>query len=145
MPARLKVRAVIWVGERVVVHRAQRRGHSHITLPGGRVNDRESVTAALRREVREELGLEIEIGDLLFAAEVLSGARRQDVELVFEAQLSGPVDERQLDLVDPQEASVRVLPPLLSEIAEERRDGVPKRWLGNIYTGARPPEAHRLG
>ena len=36
MPARVKVRAVIWIDERVVVHRAYRRGEPHATLPGGR-------------------------------------------------------------------------------------------------------------
>jgi hypothetical protein len=46
MPARVKVRAVIWVDERVVVHRVQRRGALHVTLPGGRLDERESVTDA---------------------------------------------------------------------------------------------------
>ncbi len=50
----MKVRAVIWVEERVVVHREHRRGELHVTLPGGRVNERESVTEALRREVCED-------------------------------------------------------------------------------------------
>ena len=56
MPARVKVRAVIWIDDQIAVHRTERRGHQHVTLPGGRVNERESVTAALHREVREELG-----------------------------------------------------------------------------------------
>lgn len=75
MPARVKVRAVIWVDERVVVHRELRRGVPQVTLPGGRVVERESVMDALRREVLEEVGLEIEVGDLLFAAEVMRGGR----------------------------------------------------------------------
>ena len=101
MPARVKVRAVIWIDDQIAVHRTERRGHQHVTLPGGRVNERESVTAALHREVREELGVEILIGDLVFAAEVHSGARRQDVELVFDASLRDLGDGQGLELVGP--------------------------------------------
>jgi hypothetical protein len=36
MPARVKVRAVIWVDGRVVVNREVRLGVPHVTLPGGR-------------------------------------------------------------------------------------------------------------
>ncbi len=141
MPARVKVRAVIWVDERVVVHRAHRRGELHVTLPGGRVNDRESIADALRREVREEVGLDVEIGDLLFAAEVLSGARLQDLELVFEARSLAPSDEQQLDLVDPADpAALEILPPVLAELARRRGspDAAVSRWLGNIYSAHRP-------
>lgn len=44
---------------------------SHIsntyTLPGGRIEIGESTSVALQRESREELGLEIEVGNLLYA------------------------------------------------------------------------------
>ena len=135
MPARVKVRAVIWVGERVVVNRVHRRGGVHVTLPGGRVNERASMIDALRREVLEEVGLEIEIGHLLFAAEVVSGARIQDVELVFEAAVNGSIDASTLDLVDPSDPGVKVLPPVLDELVRMRREaaGTGPRWLGNIY------------
>ncbi|MGO9752374.1 MAG: NUDIX domain-containing protein [Solirubrobacteraceae bacterium] len=137
MPVSVKVRAVIWVDERVVVHRAHRRGELHVTLPGGRVNERESVTDALRREVREEVGLDVEVGDLLLAAEVVSGARLQDVELVFEARSLDPIDGQRLDLVDPADpAALEVLPPVLAELARRRGSPAGARWLGNIYAPA---------
>lgn len=136
MSARVRVRAVIWVGDQVVVHKVLRNERAHVTLPGGRVNERESVTDALRREVQEEIGLAIEVGDLMFAAEVITGASRQDVELVFEARPRDAIEARRCDLVDPtDEAASHVLPPVLGEIARRRKapDAAAPRWLGNLY------------
>jgi ADP-ribose pyrophosphatase YjhB (NUDIX family) len=132
----VKVRAVIWVNGRLVVHRERRQGVPYVTLPGGRVNERESVTDALRREVLEEVGLEIEIGDLLLAAEVISGASQQNVELLFEAWPRGVVDEQHLDLLDPAGPRAEdLLPPVVAALARLRdpaaMDG-PRR-LGNVY------------
>lgn len=71
--------------------------------------------------------------DLMFAAAVLSGARRQDVELVFAAE---PVEliRSPLNLVDPSDPDTVVLPPILEQIAAWREGATKDRWLGNIYT-----------
>jgi hypothetical protein len=47
MPLRAHVHAAIWVQDKLVVYRRPQRGTVHVTLPGGRVKDRESVTCAL--------------------------------------------------------------------------------------------------
>jgi ADP-ribose pyrophosphatase YjhB (NUDIX family) len=63
------VGAVVWRDERVLLIRrgkAPRRGEW--SLPGGRQEWGETVEAALRREVREETGLEL--GPLVFVAVV---------------------------------------------------------------------------
>ena len=137
MPVRVKVRAVIWIDDQIVVHRTERHGQPHVTLPGGRVNERESVTNALHREVQEELGVEILVGDLLFAAEVHSGARHQDVELVFSACLRDLGDRERLEVVDPTAPGVEVLPPVLGYLSPKPGRRGDRRWLGNVYT-ARP-------
>jgi ADP-ribose pyrophosphatase YjhB (NUDIX family) len=56
----LLARAVIRRNDNVLVVRAE--GQSHTFLPGGHVEDSEGLEACLRRELREELGVESEIG-----------------------------------------------------------------------------------
>lgn len=53
-------RAVLRDAGRVLLVRAE--GQSHTFLPGGHVEDREGLTACLRRELREELGVEASVG-----------------------------------------------------------------------------------
>jgi len=52
----LLARAVIWRNNRVLLVRAE--GQNHTFLPGGHVEDGEGLEACLRRELREELGIE---------------------------------------------------------------------------------------
>jgi len=136
----IRVHAAIWVGDKLVVHRHTVRGRERITLPGGRLRDRESVTDALLREVREEVDLDIEVGDLLLAAEVLNSGSLQNTVLVFEGVLPIGTPTDQLDLVDPFSAEADdALPPLLGELGRLRLGlpGAPaSRWLGNLH-GAR--------
>lgn len=57
--------------ELLMVKRARDPGRGLWTIPGGRVESGESLAAAVAREVREETGLEIVVGDLLGVFEVL--------------------------------------------------------------------------
>lgn len=58
----------------------------------------------------------------------------QDLNLVFAAAASEPIDERTVCLVDPREPhDPPVLPPILDVIAAEAPGPAGARWLGNVW------------
>lgn len=139
MPMRVHVHAAIWIDDHVVVHRRTTRGREHITLPGGRVREREAVLTALEREVGEETGLDITVGALCLAGEV-HGAAANDLILVFQAQPRGDVDPDRLHLLAPgsdeadkvRPAVVDLLHSWRAETDWKERAGTVS-WIGNLY------------
>ena len=75
----LLARAVVRRDRRLLVVQAE--GQSHTFLPGGHVEDDEGMEACLRRELREELGVEAEVGAYRGAVE---HRWRRDGELQYE-------------------------------------------------------------
>lgn len=67
------VAGVIWndKGQVLLIRRANPPRAGHWSLPGGKVERGESLEEALRREIREETGLEIEILGLAGVAEIV--------------------------------------------------------------------------
>lgn len=62
---------VVRDGKLLMVQRANEPGAGLWSLPGGRVEHGEYLAAALRREVAEETGLEVEVHDLVGILEVV--------------------------------------------------------------------------
>lgn len=131
---RVEVRAVIFIDGRLVTTEETRQGEPHAALPGGGVERWESLHEALVREVREETGLVVEPGRLVYVAEVVSRYKLHDVNFVFLAEVKERVDSRHVGLVDPSTAE-GIRPPILVEIAHDAADGWPEspRWLGNLW------------
>lgn len=137
----VKARAVIFIDGRLIVADQRRRGQSELSLPGGRVNQYESVLEALKREVAEETGLEVDPGRLLYVSEIVQSVRSHDLELVFLAEATGIPSLhgfKAVDLAGGERPSIR--PPILEQIVRDMSHGWrdTPRWLGNIEHLLRP-------
>ncbi len=87
----MKVRpAALIIREGAVLTMRYRYGSGYVhVLPGGNPDPGESLPQALRRELSEELGISITVGDLVFAGEVLRFNNREDtLHCVFRAEIS---------------------------------------------------------
>lgn len=71
-------------GGKVLLARHRREGEEYLVFPGGKVKEGEPLAEALKREVKEETGLEVEVCDLLAVGEFLSPSKgRHTLDLLF--------------------------------------------------------------
>lgn len=70
-------------GEILLVKRGANPGKGKWSAPGGIVNIGEKIRDALRREILEECGIEIRIGQLLDIAEIVIGDRTSRIEFHY--------------------------------------------------------------
>ena len=107
---RIGVFALIFDGERILL--GLRRDIDWWNLPGGGMEPGETVDEALRREVHEETGLEVAVGQLVG---VYSKPQKQEVVLTFRCQITGgtlqpTVETRESRFFDPHSLPLNLLP-----------------------------------
>ena len=161
MEPRIRVSAILrWQG-RVLLCRQEKPGKEYWLLPGGGVDGGETLIEALRRELREELGVEADVqfeGPVAVVDSIAPKLRRSRdkhvVHIIFAADLS----HRSLEDVETQDAAVKgarlfsldelrgrrrapadqALPRAL---AAGRPGGVPRRALGALVRPLEPAAA----
>ncbi len=127
---RIAVRAVVvHQGQMLLVRLKKKNSNEPVDFwctPGGGLDDNESLHAGLRRELVEELGVEPQIGKLLFVQQYRVGDKEY-LEFFFEvtntsdylhidlaATTHGQQEICELGFRDP--SSLRVLPEFLQEV-----------------------------
>lgn len=86
----LIARAVILNDDHVLL--ARQKGMSNTFLPGGHIKIGESAVKALKREIDEELGLELDVEGYLGAVEACwedGGAEQFEINHIFKASIKG--------------------------------------------------------
>ena len=109
MEPRIRVSAILqWQG-RLLLCRQEKPGKEYWLLPGGGVDGGETIIEALRRELREELGVEADVqfeGPVAIVDSIAPrelGSRKHVVHIIFAGYLGG----RSLEAVTSRDAAVR--------------------------------------
>jgi len=98
---RVRPSALIIEKNHVLLLRYNYDGNDVFALPGGNPDAGETLPQTIERELREELGIEIEVTKMRMAGEVLLAPRKDDVlHCIFEAQIIGG-----LPRLDPAQTS----------------------------------------
>jgi len=122
-------------GDRVLIARRQERDHQggRWEFPGGKRHSGETVEACLRREMLEEIGLEVEVGSLWRALTHVYPDRRVSIYFYLCASRKGEpvaiecdevrwVHPSELTTLPFVEGDLVVLPDLARELAERIPD-----------------------
>jgi ADP-ribose pyrophosphatase YjhB (NUDIX family) len=149
MEPRLRVSAILrWRG-RVLLCRQEKPGKEYWLLPGGGVASGESLIEALRRELREELGVEADVqfeGPVALvdsiAPKTMVPVRKHVVHVIFAADLS----HRSLEDVETRDAAVKgarlfsrgelgeiVIHPPITRFLTHWQPGDPSVYLGVLW------------
>lgn len=149
-PIEVIARGVLIDQGRVLV--CQNKKHGHCFLPGGHVDFNEAAAVALAREVREELGVELEVGRFLGMCEAAfdqpsrkgEGVKRHhELNLVFLLCPPHPATFRAIDLAS-QEDHIQFVWIALSDLAHGSTRLLPT-GIESLIALAEPADSNTLG
>jgi 8-oxo-dGTP diphosphatase len=84
----LRPAACFFKENKILLLKYEYAGIAVYNLPGGNHEEGESISNALAREMNEEIGVQITVGELLFTAEIAQKSREIDtLHMVFECQI----------------------------------------------------------
>jgi 8-oxo-dGTP diphosphatase len=142
---RIRVAGLLRWRDMILLCRHEKAGRHYWLLPGGGVESGESLTAALHRELREELGIEDEPhfeGPVALVDSISPQGMKHVVNIIFAADLG----ERTLERVTSADAAVRghrlfstdeldevVLHPPIQRFLSRWEPGDPVAYLGALW------------
>lgn len=147
---RIRVAVILRREEEILLVQHHKGGATYWLLPGGGVEYGERLEACARRELIEETGLEIAVGDLVYVSESIPpDGHRHVVNLYFEGKVLGgrlAVGDERI-LVGAQYVPIDRLgdldlrPPIQQELLDYLRHPARTRrlCLGNRWNDAKPP------
>jgi len=95
---------VLLENNHVLVMKYQYGDHFIYNLPGGNPDPGELLTETIARECMEELGIDVEVGQMLLMGQVSGTENRDDVlHILFEGELIGGIPELQVGETNAQE------------------------------------------
>jgi len=142
---RIRAAAIILRGSKILLARHEKEGRSYWVLPGGGVDFGETVGEALVREVREEAGFQVRLGELVMLNDSIPPDRHRHIlNLYFLAEITGGelrVGQDDKRLRDVRFVEIDSLPELIlypdirERLYEGIRNGFPRTgiYLGNRW------------
>ena len=144
---RVRVSALLRWRDGILLCRHDKRGRHVWLLPGGGVHSGETLVDALRREIREEVGIEapplegpIAIVDSIAPARTLT--TKHVVHIIFAGRVEGSLEEvsstddavRGHRLFALEELDGAVLHPPIQRFLQRWQSGDPAVYLGALWT-----------
>ena len=144
---RVRVSALLRWGDGILLCRHDKRGRHVWLLPGGGVHSGETLVDALRREIREEVGIEapplegpIAIVDSIAPARTLT--TKHVVHIIFAGRVEGSLEDvsstddavRGHRLFALEELDGAVLHPPIQRFLQRWQSGDPAVYLGALWT-----------
>ena len=144
---RIRVSALLRWGDGILLCRHDKRGRHVWLLPGGGVHSGETLVDALRREIREEVGIEapplegpIALVDSIAPARTLT--TKHVVHIIFAGRVEGSLEEvsstdeavRGHRLFGLDELDGTVLHPPIQRFLQRWQSGDPAVYLGALWT-----------
>lgn len=140
----MKIRPAVAIieNEKILTMHYQYGGQDVYNLPGGNLEFGESLTLALTRELEEELGIKVEIGELMMVGEVhFSDHQKQTIHFIFEGKIidgtpmlnpehTSALAIRWLNIKEL--SSINLYPNISKNLKEYLSGNLPDKYIGKL-------------